>query len=184
MQLHLINSEKKVKLCKRGYSFLKKKGLTEGWRLHSAGYAVLQFTKYGKVQTYYLHKLLANQFITKPETEKKIFVRVINGNKLNCQLQNMEWATMSALRRQQRSSLGYRGVSKDGNKYRAVLYDKGERIYIGIFSTPEEAALAYNAESVKRFGVTNSLNKIKGQTNPQTKHQEENISIKSETTSN
>ncbi len=159
MYINLINSEKKIKLCRRGFSFLKKKNLAEGWRLHSAGYAVLQFTRFGKIQTLYMHKLLADQFVEKPAgTDKKLFVRMINGSKLDCRLENLDWATMSELRRQQSGTAGYRGVSRDGNKYRAVLYDAGQRIYLGVYNTPEDAARAYNEESIKRFGETKSLN--------------------------
>ncbi len=162
MYIHLINADKKVKLCRDGFSYLKKKGLAEGWRLHSAGYAVLQFTKFGRIQTYYMHKILAGQFVEKPKLSdnKKLFVRMVNADKLDCKLDNLEWATMSELRRQQKSSASYRGVSKDGKKYRAVLYDKGARVYLGIFETAEDAARAYNDESIRRFGFTNSLNKL------------------------
>jgi hypothetical protein len=160
MYLQLINSKSKVKLCRQGYSFLKKKGMDEGWRIHSAGYAVLQFTQFGRIKTYYMHKLLADQFLQKPNTSKKLFVRMKNGNKLDCRIENLEWTTMSNLRRQQTVHNHYRGVSKDGKKYRAVIYDKGERIYLGVFDTPEAAAKAYNEESLKRFGITNSLNDI------------------------
>ncbi len=160
MHIKLINADKKVKLCRKGFSFLKKKGLAEGWRLHSAGYAVLQFTQFGRIKTLYMHKMLADEFIEKSDTDKKLFVRMLNANKLDCRLENLEWATMSELRRQQQTSTGFRGVSKDGRKYRAVLYDEGERIYLGVFDTAEEAAKAYNQESIKRFGVTKSLNEL------------------------
>ncbi len=162
MYIRLINSDKKVKLCRDGFSFLKKKGFAEGWRLHSAGYAVLQFTKFGRIQTLYMHKLLANEYILQPTTldNKKLFVRMINSDKLDCRLENLDWATMSELRRQQKSSVSYRGVSKDGKKYRAVLYDEGTRIYLGIFESAEDAARAYNDESIRRFGFTNSLNLV------------------------
>ncbi|TAH19319.1 MAG: hypothetical protein EAZ08_09110 [Cytophagales bacterium] len=165
MYIHLINADKKVKLCRSGFSYLKKKGYVEGWRLHSAGYAVLQFTMFGRIQTLYMHKLLANQYIDKPKSvdDKKLFVRMINSDKLDCRLENLEWATMSELRRQQRSSVSYRGVSKDGKKYRAVLYDEGVRIYLGIFETAEDAARAYNDESIRRFGFTKSLNQVEKQ---------------------
>ena len=162
MYISLINSDKKIKLCRQGFSYLKKKNLDEGWRLHSAGYAVLQFTRFGRIQTIYMHKLLAGQFVGKPESDKKLFVRMVNSNKLDCRIENLEWATMSELRRQQSGTTGFRGVSRDGKKYRAVLYDEGQRIYLGVFPTPEEAAQAYNDESVRRFGVTKSLNNLPG----------------------
>ena len=159
MHLELINSDQKVKLCRTGFAHLKKKNIAEGWRLHSAGYAVLQFTKFGKIRTYYLHKYLAESFLERPKSKKKLFVRMCNGNKLDCRVENLAWATMTELRRSQKSSEGsYRGVSKDGNKYRAVLYDAGERIYLGVFKTAKEAAKAYDQESYQRFGITNSLN--------------------------
>ncbi|WP_020532015.1 hypothetical protein [Flexithrix dorotheae] len=158
MNLLLANSDKKVKLCRKGFSYLKRKGLDKGWRLHSAGYAVLQFTRFGRINTLYMHKLLADIFIEPPQSNKKLFVRMKNGKKLDCRIDNINWATMAELRREQNCSQGYRGVSKDGNKFRAVLYDKGKRIYLGVFETPEEAANAYDDESFKRFGFTNSLN--------------------------
>lgn len=158
MYIQLINSDQKVKLCRVGFSYLKKNKLDKGWRLHSAGYAVLQFTRFNRIHTLYMHKLLAEKFIEQPGSDKKLFVRMLNSNKLDCRIENLEWATMAELRRQQGTSTTYRGVSKDGRKYRAVLYDQGERIYLGIYETAEEAARAYDSESFKRFGVTRSLN--------------------------
>lgn len=163
MHIELINSDKKVKLCRDGFRYLKKRGMDKGWRLHSAGYAVLQFTRFGRIQTIYMHKLLASEFIEEPDTDKKLFVRMKNSRKLDCRVENLEWNTMAELRRHQRSSTQFRGVSKDGKKFRAVLYDKGDRIYLGMFDTPEEAAEAYNKESLRRFGKTNSLNDVENE---------------------
>lgn len=165
MYIQLTNSEKKVKVCRKGFSYLRRKNLHLNWRLHSAGYAVLQYSQLGKIKTHYMHKLLANQFVEKPDAKTRLFVRMLNSDKLDCQLENLEWATMSELRRQQSTVTAmsnYRGVSKDGKKYRAVLYDQGERVYLGVFTKPELAAKAYNEESIKRFGITNSLNKLPG----------------------
>ncbi|WP_051203494.1 AP2 domain-containing protein [Hugenholtzia roseola] len=165
MHLPLTNSTQKVKICREGFLFLKTKALTEGWRLHSAGYAVLQFVKNSKVETLYLHKILAKEFVKKPPVSQRLFVRMLNSNKLDCRIENLEWATMSDLRRHQnvhqtQNTTTYRGVSKDGSRFRAVLYDKGKRIYLGLYDTPEAAAQAYNLESLRRFGITNSLNHI------------------------
>ncbi len=132
--------------------------MSKGWRLHSAGYAVLQFTQFGKIKTHYMHKLLADRFVPRQEQNKRLFVRMRNGDKLDCRIENLEWVTMNDLRRQQQHSNGYRGVSKDGDKYRAVLYDEGRRIYLGVFDSEIEAAQAYDDASFRRFGLTNSLN--------------------------
>jgi hypothetical protein len=159
MHLPLINADAKVKLCRDGFGYLKKKQMAEGWRLHSAGYAVLQYTELGKIRTFYLHKVLADRFVPKPDTDKRLFVHMVNGNKLDCRLDNLQWLTMNELRRrQQSSSEGFRGVSKDGDKFRAVLYDGGRRIYLGLYETEEAAARAYDEASFRRFGYTNSLN--------------------------
>lgn len=158
MHLLLSNSESKVKLCRKGFGYLKKQGMATGWRMHSAGYAVLQFTQLGKIRTHYMHKLLAGAFVERPEISKRLFVRMCNSDKLDCRVENLEWVTMNDLRRQQQHEKGYRGVSRDGEKFRAVLYDEGQRIYLGIYATEEEAALAYDEASFRRFGLTNSIN--------------------------
>ena len=161
MKLSLSNSDLKVTLCRQGFALLKKKGMMDGWRIHSAGYAFHQKTVMGKIRTHYLHKLLAAELMEKPNSKKKLFVHIHNENKLDCRLENLSWADMGELRRHQHSpALYFRGVSKDGNKFRAILYDKGNRVYIGRFDTPEAAAIAYNKESLKRFGETSGLNII------------------------
>jgi hypothetical protein len=159
MYLDLLNSDKKVKLCRFGFALLKKMDMESGWRIHSHGYAVLQYSEKGEIYTKYLHKLIAESGLQKPMVaNKKLFVRVINGNKLDCRLENLEWTTMSGLRRQEAKYEGYRGVSKDGNKFRAVIYDNGQRVYLGAFDNAFDAAKAYDEESIRRFGFTNSLN--------------------------
>ncbi len=161
MKLSLSNSDIKVTICRQGFAHLKKLGMMDGWRIHSAGYAFHQKTVMGKIRTHYLHKFLAQEFVPKPKSDKKLFVHMLNENKLDCRIKNLMWTDMGELRRHQHSpARHFRGVSKDGNKYRAILYDNRERIYIGRYETPEEAAIAYNEESIKRFGKTAGLNVI------------------------
>eukprot|EP00657_Telonema_sp_P-1_P012570 TRINITY_DN9207_c0_g1_i1.p1 TRINITY_DN9207_c0_g1~~TRINITY_DN9207_c0_g1_i1.p1 ORF type:complete len:129 (+),score=2.11 TRINITY_DN9207_c0_g1_i1:267-653(+) len=73
-------------------------------RAHSNGYGVFQrciTTKKGPVyETIYLHKYVAEKFIKKPESDKKLFVRFIDGDVLNVKLDNLEWVTMNTLRRE------------------------------------------------------------------------------------
>lgn len=139
----------------------------ENLRLHSSGYAFYQKNypaengSYRNV-TIYLHKAIAEEFLPKPVSSKKLFVRLINGNPLDCRLENLEWVEMSQLRRNQKSSVnatGYRGVVKVSvNRYRAVLYNNKKRIDLGLYPTAEEAAEAYNKKSKALFGATKSLN--------------------------
>jgi len=136
-------------------------------RAHSNGYGVFQrciTTKKGPVyETIYLHKYIAEKFVKKPKSDKKLFVRFIDSDVLNCQLENLEWVTMNTLRRQMKnfkSKTGYRGVTKEKNRFRAVIYHERKAFNLGFFDTPEEAAKAYNKKSRELFGETGSLNNV------------------------
>jgi hypothetical protein len=154
------------------------KNLPENLRKHSNGYAFYQKNHPQKDGSYvnetlYLHKIMADHFLGEPESEEHRYVMFKNGNKLDCRLENLCWATRSEITRNTRkhhSKSGFRGVYKEGDRYRATLYNRSERIDIGFFQTPEEAAMAYNEKSMEIFGRTRSLNKIE---NPGKVRQEE-----------
>ncbi len=138
-------------------------------RLHSNGYAFFQknFPKEGggyKNLTIYLHRYIAENFIQRPDSDgRKLYVSISNGNKLDCRLENLEWVTRSVAVRNTKkmfNSTGYRGVGKERNKYRAVIYRGKEKFDLGFFDSAEEAAEAYNKKSVELFGPTRSLNVI------------------------
>jgi hypothetical protein len=144
------------------------KNLLENLRMHSNGYAFYQKNHPQNDGTYlnetlYLHKIMADHFLGEPESEEHRYVMFKNGNKLDCRLENLCWATRSEITRNTRkhhSKSGFRGVYKEGDRYRATLYNRSERIDIGFFHTPEEAAIAYNEKSMEIFGRTRSLNKV------------------------
>lgn len=50
-----------------------------------------------------------------------------------------------------------------GIRYRARIRYKGKQLNLGTYSTPEEAAKAYNAKAIEVFGEFALLNKIKGE---------------------
>jgi hypothetical protein len=54
----------------------------------------------------------------------------------------------------------YVGVSPHHGRWTANTYRGDKKIYIGIYDTEEEAALAYNAKVVELFGSKARLNKI------------------------
>lgn len=56
----------------------------------------------------------------------------------------------------------YKGVSfcKRKNRFRALIKLNGKQIYIGVYKTPIEAALAYNAKAKELFGEYAYLNQI------------------------
>lgn len=174
-KLKLKNSPKSVLVSEDAYQFLSENayftsiGLLDNLRMHSSGYAFYQKNYPQKDGTYrnetiYLHKAIAEKFIPKPESEKKLFINFKNGNPLDCKVENLQWVPMSVLRRNQRNftnSTGYRGVIQvSSNRYRAVLYKDKQRYDLGVFNSAEEAAKAYNSKSHELFGKTYSLNAL------------------------
>lgn len=174
-KVKLKNADQHVLISDDAYEFIEKNeyykslNLLENLRMHSSGYVFFQRNfrvKDGyKNVTIYLHKMIAEKFVSKPDgAEKRLFVRILNGNPLDCRVKNLEWTTMSELRRNQKNhnnKTGYRGVVKvSKNTYRAVLYTSTDRYDLGLFRTAEEAAKAYNLKSEELFGKTRSLNKI------------------------
>jgi hypothetical protein len=166
---------KNVILSEEAYAYFSEneyfKGIQflENLRMHSSGYAFYQKNYPVNDGTYknvtiYVHKAVAEKFVERPESAKKLFVRLVNGNPLDCRSENLEWVEMSELRRNQKNSTnatGFRGVVKvSKNRYRAVLYNNKSRIDLGLFASAEAAAEAYNRKSKELFGATRSLNRI------------------------
>ncbi|MCF8275578.1 MAG: hypothetical protein K9J17_02495 [Flavobacteriales bacterium] len=148
---------------------LKRKAFIEKLSLHSrSGYVYFQrylsYKQFPKYETVYLHKLIAERYLEKPIADKKLFVRFIDGDPLNVQLANLEWAQMKTIRREMKgtSSTGFRGVTKDRGRFRAVIYVGDKKHDLGFFSYAEDAAEAYNEKSRELFGETGSLNVIDG----------------------
>jgi hypothetical protein len=170
----LKNTDKVVTVCTKSKEHLESNPyfneirLMENLRVHSAGYAVFarnipQKDGTYKNETIYLHKYLGEKFITKPPSSQRLFVSFKNNNPLDCRLENLEWVSMSMLRRNQSKSsnkTGYRGVVKTGKRYHAFIYDGKKRIELGSYNSAEEAAEAYNKKSVELFGNTKGLNQI------------------------
>ncbi len=150
--------------------YLQKIKFLDNIRMHSNGYAFFQKNHplegggY-RNETIYMHRYVAEKFIPRPTgmSDKKLYVSIINGNKLDCRIENLEWVPRSiAVRNTKKNfnSTGYRGVGKERNKYRAVLYYENKKYDLGFFDTAEEAAAAYNEKSEELFGKTKSLNVI------------------------
>jgi hypothetical protein len=56
----------------------------------------------------------------------------------------------------------YKGVyfQKESGKWRAGISYRNKTIYIGLYLTEDEAALAYNAKAIELFGEFAVLNKV------------------------
>ncbi len=172
-KINLRNSSEKVILDDKGYKFLTTDKYLSGidivsrLRKHSSGCAVFQRTqkqKNGgyKTETIYLHKLIAEKFIKKGRSKTKRLVGALNGNKLDCRIENLAFRSRSTASRQRKSSskAGFTGVYKESTRFRSVISHKGKSIHIGMFDTAVEAADAYNKMSKEFYGDEGKINAI------------------------
>lgn len=141
--------------------------LLENVRLHSSGCAVFQkaWRKADgdqKTETIYLHKIIAERYLSEQKTSPRAVVSAKNGDKLDCRVENLTYRMRSSVSRLRRtkSATGFTGVYQEHNRYRAVISINGKATHLGMFSTAEEAALAYNKASKKAFGPDGKQNKL------------------------
>lgn len=79
----------------------------------------------------------------------------IDNNKLNNRIENLRPSTNQQNLWNSKSRPGtskYKGVSKVGNRWRALLMKAGLRCHLGYFINEEDAAMAYNEASLIHFG--------------------------------
>lgn len=171
--MKLKNAGESVLLDDRVYEWLTsepyfvKVDFLNNLRRHSSGCAVFQKTWKKadgefKTETIYLHKLVAEKFLSHTRTKDKNLVGAKNGNKLDCRIDNLLYRSRSVASRKRKTSsrTGYTGVYKEANRYRAVISVNGKSLHLGMFDTPEEAAIAYNKKSREIFGEEGKLNVV------------------------
>ena len=172
-RVKLKNSDDFVLLDENGYDYLTsdpywvRLDLINNLRRHSSGCAVFQktwrkATGGHKTETVYLHKLIAERFLSHQRSDENRLVGAKNGNKLDCRCDNLLYRSRSTASRKRKSSskVGYTGVYKEKNRYRAVISYQRKSIHIGMYATAEEAALAYNQKSRELFGNQGKINVI------------------------
>lgn len=114
--------------------------------------------------TIWIHRVILERMIGR---ELLVSERVdhIDGNGLNNKRDNLRLAThmqnMANQRIRSNNTTGYKGVTKTKNKYRSRIGYNGKDIHIGIYDTPELAAIAYNNAACIYFGEFAQLNDIK-----------------------
>jgi hypothetical protein len=131
------------------------------WYYHHTGYAVSTLPRInGKQKTLSLSRFIMN-------ASKGIQVDHINMNTLDNRKENLRLCNMSENQRNvpKRSfnRSGYKGVSfhKVSQKWRSRITINSKTIYLGIFETKEDAALAYNKAAIKYHGEFARLNEEK-----------------------
>lgn len=141
--------------------------LVDNLRLHSSGCAVYQKTRRVKkgtyeTQTIYLHKHVAERYLLAHKTERQNVVGALNGDKLDCRLENLVYRSRSVASRKRRTSnkVGFTGVYKENNRFRAVISVGGASQHLGMFATAEEAAVAYNKRSWEAFRENGKFNDL------------------------
>lgn len=172
----LKNSEEHVLLDEKIYNALskeprlKKLDFLGNLRRHSSGCAVFQKVtsnkkKKGvyKTETIYLHRFIGEKFLSKDKSKVTNLVGAKNGNKLDCRLENLEWRSRATASRNRKttSKSGYTGVYEENGKFRAVISIDRRTRHIGVYSSAEEAAMAYNKKSRELYGASGKLNIIK-----------------------
>ena len=173
-RVKLKNADDFVLLDSQVYEYLindeyfAKVDLINNLRLHCSGCAVFQKTwkkAIGgyKTETFYLHKLIAEKFLSHLQSDGSNLVSAKNNNKLDCRLNNLIYRSRSIASRKRKSSskIGYTGVYQENNRYRAVISEGRKTIHIGMFATAEEAALAYNKKSKELYGEDGKINIIR-----------------------
>lgn len=162
--------------------YLVKVDFINNLRKHSSGCAVFQKTwkkadgSY-KTETIYLHKIIAEKFLGETRQGKNNLVGAKNGNKLDCRLENLVYRSRSVASRKRKTSskIGYTGVYKENNRYRAVISVNRKSVHIGMFDTAEEAALAYNKKSRELYGDSGKINVIRTRKNKELEELENKV---------
>lgn len=109
------------------------------------------------------HKKRLSRFIMFDDLKDNRCLTVdhINGDPLDnrrCNLRVCSQAQNTRNRRMKR--LGYKGVSNRKGRYYAGIRYNGKDHHLGVYDTPEKAALAYNKAAVALFGEYACLNVI------------------------
>lgn len=126
---------------------------TYSWSTHNRGYAITRIN--GRVS--YLHRLICPTYTT---------VDHINGNKLDNRRCNLRECTVTQnnqnVTKRKTNTSGYKGVvhRKERNLWIAQIRLNGVPKFIGSYSTPEQAALAYNKKAIELHGEFANINII------------------------
>ncbi|MBX7242810.1 MAG: HNH endonuclease [Bacteroidia bacterium] len=115
---------------------------TSGGAVYQKWFRDIQNNPY--LETIYIHKAIAEKFIPRTD-ENRTYVIHLNGNRLDNRIENLKWCTASDRNLYSRNEYqtGYKGVRKELDKYRAIMYSDKRKVDLGLYDTAEEASKAY-----------------------------------------
>lgn len=108
-------------------------------------YLSVLLSKNGKAKTHYIHRLVANHFLDKPDYY--CIVNHINGNKHDNRAENLEWVTPS-----ENNYHAYRTGLMNGNHKKKIVLDTNTGVY---YDSAKQFAELYGMNASR---VTNWLN--------------------------
>lgn len=123
------------------------------WRWHTdnKGYVVRRVRRDGKKYVVYMHREIM-------KTPEGMVTDHVNGNKVDNRRSNLRVCSDGQNKRNRDKSLGfdapYKGAywQKQIKRWYSRIQVNGRSIYLGTFSTPEEASTAYNVAAKKYHG--------------------------------
>lgn len=116
--------------------------------INNNGYLTLCLSKNKKYKNLKVHKLVAIAFLNHVPCGYKEVVNHIDFDRTNNNVKNLEIVTARENSNQKhlKSSSKYTGVSRCGDKWRAVITYGNKQKHIGVFKTELEASNAYELE--------------------------------------
>ena len=137
-------------------------------RFDGGGYVCVALYQEGVRKEHAVHRLVADHFIPKPESDERLVVDHINQDKTNNSVSNLMWKTdrqnmWNRNKINKSTSSRYIGVSfkTQCQKRQALIrQNDGRKKHLGSFQHEKDAARAYNAEAYELKGNLAVLNDI------------------------
>jgi hypothetical protein len=113
-------------------------------------YAIRGLTVNGKRTTRKMHRDILGLEVGEGQVDH------INGDGLDNRRSNLRMASIgqnaSSKKRRRDNTSGFKGVSRNGSRWRAVVNTGGKRTHLGYFDSPEDAYAAYCAAAKELHG--------------------------------